>query len=637
MNMYSLSETRPKVREEIISRDQLLDHFDDQFEEHKILCVSGEEGVGVTTTLALFAQRHGDECASYFNNGWSRHLLNPQTIMSSLLQQLSHYAGVKLEQEDDKKNLTPIIFKLSKRTKKNNLYFVFDGFAKIPNEYVDSIKAVLAPLFNIENARFLFSGEKEDIVQLLPEALNVKRVNEVLKFQQNDVEGYLKKVVPQLDEEAIDIIYKLSHKGEARRLAILMEKLEKEGIEKIRSYYMNEVDDFYEEDYKWIEDQHDEHITLLMTLLAYSEIPLDKVSVMQTLKLTQDETDKLIERCNDYIEEEDGLVGLRSDDYRKYLRVKLADFKTSVELMLIEMIEKSSDVDNKFLYLPALYKHVKDKESLVNYLTSDNVQRYLEEKKSQAALNEQCEYGYNACTNFDTQAAAFFRFAINRSVSREIEKNELMIIYERLKTSADEVVKFIERHHDDMPFYSDTEGLLREMITFLRQNEKGLFREEGYYEVLGRVSEAYRKVSGLGNVEDGLLSEYEEDVKKSLGYITANIKLFAPNEQERLFDIIINRVLLKNSDGLDTCIGYLWYYLNKRYVSTDNERLTDGLIRILDRYEKSDMQECNMDLVMTARYMGKMATILSGKGFKSKGIDYWKRFKRTSRFYSNFD
>lgn len=218
-----------------------------------------------------------------------------------------------------------------------------------------------------------------------------------------------------------------------------------------------------------------------------------------------------------------------------------------------------------------------------------------------------------------------------------IDKTSLMIIYERLKTSADEVVKFVERHHDDMPFYSDTEGLLREMITFLRQNEKGLFREEGYYEVLGRVSEAYRKVSGLGNVEDGLLSEYEEDVKKSLGYITANIKLFAPNEQERLFDIIINRVLLKNSDGLDTCIGYLWYYLNKRYVSTDNERLTDGLIRILDRYEKSDMQECNMDLVMTARYMGKMATILSGKGFKSKGIDYWKRFKRTSRFYSNFD
>ena len=425
VNMYSLSETRPKVREEIISRDQLLDHFDDQFEEHKILCVSGEEGVGVTTTLALFAQRHGDECASYFNNGWSRHLLNPQTIMSSLLQQLSHYAGVKLEQEEDKKNLTPIIFKLSKRTKKNNLYFVFDGFAKIPNEYVDSIKAVLAPLFNIENARFLFSGEKEDIVQLLPEALNVKRVNEVLKFQQNDVEGYLKKVVPQLDEEAIDIIYKLSHKGEARRLAILMEKLEKEGIEKIRSYYMNEVDDFYEEDYKWIEDQHDEHITLLMTLFAYSEIPLDKVSVMQTLKQTKEETDELIERCSDYIEEEDGLVGLRSDDYRKYLRVKLADFKTSVELMLIEMIEKSADVDNKFLYLPALYKHVKDKESLVNYLTSDNVQRYLEEKKSQAALNEQCEYGYNACTNFDTQAAAYFRFAINRSVSREIEKNEL--------------------------------------------------------------------------------------------------------------------------------------------------------------------------------------------------------------------
>ena len=44
-----------------------------------------------------------------------------------------------------------------------------------------------------------------------------------------------------------------------------------------------------------------------------------------------------------------------------------------------------------------------------------------------------------------------------------------------------------------------------------------------------------------------------------------------------------------------------------------------------------------MDLVSTARHLGKMADFLSRKEFKSKGIDYWKHFKKTSRFYSNFD
>ena len=88
LNMYSRSETRPKLRENMISRDQYLDLYDSQLEENRVLCVAGEEGVGVTTTLALFARRHSDDGASYFNNGWSRHLLSPQTIVRSLLHQL---------------------------------------------------------------------------------------------------------------------------------------------------------------------------------------------------------------------------------------------------------------------------------------------------------------------------------------------------------------------------------------------------------------------------------------------------------------------------------------------------------------------------------------------------------------------
>jgi len=51
------------------------------------LCAGGE-GIGVTTTLALFAKRHGSHCVSYFNNGWSRYLLNPRVIASSLQLQL---------------------------------------------------------------------------------------------------------------------------------------------------------------------------------------------------------------------------------------------------------------------------------------------------------------------------------------------------------------------------------------------------------------------------------------------------------------------------------------------------------------------------------------------------------------------
>jgi len=217
-----------------------------------------------------------------------------------------------------------------------------------------------------------------------------------------------------------------------------------------------------------------------------------------------------------------------------------------------------------------------------------------------------------------------------------IDKTSLLFIFENLKRSAAELIKFTKRH-GDAPFFSDTDGLMSEMITFLKHYEKRLCKEEGYYEVLSQISEAYHRVSGLGAIEDGLLSEFESDVKKSINYIMANKESLSRKELVQYFDIIINRVMLKNSDGLDFLTECLWYFLYKKFISLEDERHVNGILKILDRYEKNDVQECNMDLVLTARYMGKLAMYLSEKGFSSKGIDYWKRFKRTSRFYCNFD
>ena len=111
VNMFSLSETRPQLPVELISRDQYLDLIEEQLEEFKVVCVDGVEGVGLTTALALFAQKHGYDCASYFNNGWSRHLLTPQTIMRSLLQQLAFYTKTAQESIEDEDTLTPVLYK----------------------------------------------------------------------------------------------------------------------------------------------------------------------------------------------------------------------------------------------------------------------------------------------------------------------------------------------------------------------------------------------------------------------------------------------------------------------------------------------------------------------------------------------
>lgn len=426
MDMFYRSETKPHIRERLISREQYLEFLEGQLEENRVLCVQGEEGVGVTTTLALFAKRHGNHCASYFNNGWSRYLLNPKAIVSSLQSQLE-LANANIEDGYNEKNLTTWVYRLNKMTRGKNryLYFVFDGFDKLPVVFVDGIKSVLAPLFSVSNARFIFSGDTQNLKQLLPEGTVLKQTNELFKFQENDVDGYLRGVDPHMEAEDISIFYNLSKKGNARLLTVLMEKWQKYGVQKIRDFYQYGVDDFYAEDYEWIEAQK-RNVQQLMALLAFCEIPMNRQMVRKTLDLSDEDVNGLLALCGDYVSEAyEGTIELRSDDFRKYLRERMSGLKNDIELLLINVLEKSTDMGEQFVYLPALYKHVKDNKQLVDYLTSENVQHYLVAQQSQAALNVQCEYGYNACTDFETQAAAYFRFAINRSVSREMEKNEL--------------------------------------------------------------------------------------------------------------------------------------------------------------------------------------------------------------------
>lgn len=426
MNMFYRSETKPRIRERLISREQYLEFLEGQLEENRVLCVQGVEGVGVTTTLALFAKRHGSHCASYFNNGWSRYLLNPKAIVSSLQNQLEQ-ANANIEDGDNEKTLTTWVYRLNKMTRGKNhyFYFVFDGFDNLPVVFVDGIRSVLAPLFSVSNARFIFSGDAQNLKQLLPEGTVIKQTNELLKFQENDVDGYLRDVAPYMEAEDKSIFYNLCKKGNARLLTILTAKLQKYGVQKIRDFYQYGVDDFYAEDYEWIEAREG-NVQKLMALLAFCEIPLNRQMVRKTLNLSNDDVNGLLTLCGDYVGETDeSTIELRSDDFRKYLRERMSGLKNDIELLLIDVIEKSTDMGEQFVYLPALYKHVKDNKQLVDYLTSENVQHYLVVQQSQAALNAQCEYGYNACTDFETQAAAYFRFAINRSVSRELEKNEL--------------------------------------------------------------------------------------------------------------------------------------------------------------------------------------------------------------------
>ena len=122
-----------------------------------------------------------------------------------------------------------------------------------------------------------------------------------------------------------------------------------------------------------------------------------------------------------------------------------------------------------------------------------------------------------------------------------------------------------------------------------------------------------------------------------MNYIFVNSDTLAHKEIVHYSGIIINRLLMKNSDGLDSCVAYLRLYLEKGLIEKEDEVLMTGLVRILNKFTKEIAQECNMDVVMTTRDMAKIGKKLAKYGFKSEGIEYWVKLHNSNRFVTNFD
>lgn len=211
----------------------------------------------------------------------------------------------------------------------------------------------------------------------------------------------------------------------------------------------------------------------------------------------------------------------------------------------------------------------------------------------------------------------------------------LTIIYDKLKESLGIVVAFVEKHKT-MPFLGDIDGLLAEMESFLNYHKKRLKSQSDYKAVCVSVKSTLQKIRGVKNIEDGLLSIYEGEVVDSLSFILSNRETLSHKDVVRYVGIIVNRVMFRNSDGLDTCIGYLRLFLEEGLVGKDDETIMTGYVDVLDRFTKETAQECNMELVMTTMYLAKIAKVLTKYGYSSEGINYWTNFQKSGRFVTNF-
>lgn len=429
VDMTYFSGTFPEKVDTELWRDIHLSLCEEKLRDNTVVCLTGEDGVGMTTFLSQFARKHCYNCVSYFYNGFDRIQLDSEVMEGDITEQLFWYA-TRENCPSEVKHITDVYSKVLKQlrqSKEGVMYFVFDGFNKIPSELQENI-CKLIELLQWEKAHFLISGRQEQVEGLFRQNKRWS-ISEVplLRFSEADANDYFMRSHPNLSKEMLYQLYKIS-RGNARRMNDLRTKyLCNDRIEDLMQADIDANSDLNREDFERISSDSNSSVISMFALLSYAEFEFSIDYASRVLEITAEDVKAHAERYSDYIfVKSDGIIGLRSQGFRKYLCERLQNYKRSVELRQIRVLEGMNVGEGYAMALPSLYKSAGLNDNLIKYLNADNVQRILAESHSQAALNVQCGFGYEACAAVPTKhLASQFRFSLNRAASREIERNAL--------------------------------------------------------------------------------------------------------------------------------------------------------------------------------------------------------------------
>lgn len=433
VDMYYYSDSRPNPVENEIIRKGILELIENRLEDNNILCLYGDDGVGVTTLLSQFVQKHATNCVSYFYDGLSIMWLNPEVMEHSIVDQLYWFVfgGDEHFDRNDVRNhtLATLWTRVSRKIKSENrpIYFAFDGFDDLPMEKKESVKHLLANM-DWSRGRFIFTGKKDKIKELLPADNNLSiSEHEITPFEQADIREYFRKAQNDLTDKQLDFLCDITRGNGHRMWIVLHRYIKRNRLQDLLQSNITGESDLYDEDFQSLFMGTDSLTENFFALLTYADFSLQKSIEAAILNISIEDLDKIAASHKDFVcISTNGCYKLSQPGFHKYLKRKLKNLKQKTELRILHELQKHENDVTYTRVIPTLMKSLGQTENLVSYLSNENMQQILVTGQSQAALNEQCEFGYNACsTMIGRYASAIFRFAVNRSMSRETEKNEL--------------------------------------------------------------------------------------------------------------------------------------------------------------------------------------------------------------------
>lgn len=207
---------------------------------------------------------------------------------------------------------------------------------------------------------------------------------------------------------------------------------------------------------------------------------------------------------------------------------------------------------------------------------------------------------------------------------------DIKTIYQKLKKSFRNVIDNGWYQESLEDFFLSYVNLFQEMLWFIRDNERVLSQETDITDIKSEIKNKLWGGIGCKDIMEALLSDDGLKVQYGLYELVDEIAISARDKFQKEINLLIDRILFKREEGLQSCLDYLVYILSNFYKENIPEDLAEKLMSIVQLYRKETLQNLELNVPDAAEYLIQISEFLVKRNYSPD--TYWSDLKKSGRF-----
>lgn len=387
--------------------------------ENKIVFLEGDNDSGKTTICKEFCSENRTQTISIFFNPLNKIDYNIEYFLENVIIQLRTYLNINDDQTHNSnlglEEFQRLFFKVRKKTKKENLYFVIDGLEESTKENDLLLKKIIDILpLGDENIRLLITANQKEFLKRNENLQKLDtRSQSVLGFSEQQILDFFATDNIEISQEEIKKLIKITD-GYPGKLKVCKKLSSTIALEEIIE---NQFKKLVELECKNI-DLSDNNVNVLLSILALMDNIYTKYDLSKIMKIDEHTFKELVESVP-VLEIKEDYILFQSVNYKTYFKNVLRQNKKKVDDLVINFLSSSEAINSK-LQLSEIYAENKQWGNLLSIIDESFLANAISTTGSLKKVNSSIELAHTASLQ-SKNTSDLFKFSIQGSIINDFD------------------------------------------------------------------------------------------------------------------------------------------------------------------------------------------------------------------------